>query len=92
MLHSRLSRVVGVGNCQKLQSGPKWQPAKGLTNIRPRLGPMIGDLALFHSRRIFPMRAVRRMAPSKSTAAAIWKLGLLKRLSFLPIPFNVREY
>ena len=50
------------------------------------------QLTFFHSRRIFPMRVIRRMIPSKRMAMAIWKLGLLTILSFLPIRFNVREY
>jgi hypothetical protein len=55
-------------------------------------GLVIGTLPFFHSRRIFPMRVIRRMVPSKRIATAIWKLGLLTTVSFLPIRFNVREY
>jgi hypothetical protein len=46
----------------------------------------------FHSRRMSPTTVISRTIPSTRTIPAIWKLGLLKTLSFLPIRFNVREY
>lgn len=77
---TRLPRVV---NDSPQTSANRLGTAEGL---------VIGGLPLFHSRRIFPMRVTRRMVPSKRTATAIWKLGLLRILSFLPIRFKVREY
>ncbi len=46
----------------------------------------------FHSRKIFAMTLTRRMMPSKRITTAIWRLGLLKTLSFLPNLFNARAY
>lgn len=72
-----------------------------LATIRPEpaiLAPLLWmttksrNSRLFHSRTISPKRVTRRMVPSRRIAAAIWKLGLLKGLSFLPSRFNVREY